>query len=47
MKRYEIIEWAGQYNIADNRYLNLVVFDHTLTKEEAEKQLKLLGNELI
>jgi len=39
MGRYEIIEWSGQYNIADNDYLNLVVFDYPMSKEEAEKEL--------
>lgn len=45
MDRYEIIEWDGQYNIADNNYLNRVVFDYAISKEEAEKELEKLCND--
>jgi hypothetical protein len=39
MIRYEIIEWDGQYNIADNNYLNLVVFAYGMSKEQALREL--------
>ncbi len=44
MERYEITKWSDQYNIADNNHLNLVVFDHPLSKEEAERELIKLKN---
>jgi len=37
MERYEIVKWLDKYNIADNKYLNLVVFDYPLSKKEALK----------
>lgn len=37
MKRYEVIKWGNGYNIADNKYLNVVLYDSALTKEEAEE----------
>jgi len=42
MNRYEIIEWDGQYNIADNNYLNLVVFDYAISKKQALIELEKL-----
>ena len=43
MTRYEIIKWDGGYNIADNNFLNAVVFDHSLSYEEAVLELEKLN----
>lgn len=43
MKRYEVIPWDGQYNVADNNYLDPVVFDHAITQTKAETEATLMN----
>ncbi len=43
MSRYQIIEWGGQCNIADNNYLNLVVFNEAIIREQAEIEMNNLN----
>lgn len=42
-ERYEIVKWDTGYNIADNDYLNVVLFSEALTLEQANLELEKLA----
>lgn len=44
MGRYEVIKWESGYNIKDNNYINTVLYDSELTREEAEEFAEELNN---
>lgn len=44
-ERYEVVPWEGGYNVADNVFVNSVVFHYVMTKEQAEAEAERLNKE--